>query len=32
MKAVALDVIETLFAIDPIDEKLSALGLPAGSL
>ncbi len=32
IKAVALDVIETLFSIDPLDEKLAALGLPAGSL
>lgn len=31
-KAVVLDVIETCFAIDPLQEKLSALGLPEGSL
>ncbi len=31
-KAVVLDVIETCFAIDSLDEKLSELGLPAGSL
>ncbi len=31
-KAVVLDVIETLFAIDPLEEKLHALGLPDGSL
>ena len=31
-RAVVLDVIETLFAIDPLEEKLKELGLPAGSL
>ncbi len=31
-KAVVLDVIETCFAIDPLSEKLKALGLPEGSL
>lgn len=31
-RAVVLDVIETLFAIDPLEEKLIELGLPAGSL
>lgn len=31
-KAVVLDVIETLFAVDPLEEKLGALGLPEGSL
>ena len=31
-KAVVLDVIETCFAIDLLDEKLQAIGLPAGSL
>ena len=31
-KAVVLDVIETLFAIDPLGEKLKELGLPAGSV
>ncbi len=31
-KAVVLDVIETCFAIDPLDEKLQALGLPEGAL
>ncbi len=31
-KAVVLDVIETCFAIDSLDEKLSELGLPAGAL
>jgi len=31
-KAVVLDVIETLFPIAPLDEKLRALGLPEGSL
>ncbi len=30
--AVVLDVIETLFAIDPLEDKLRGLGLPAGSL
>lgn len=31
-KAVVLDVIETCFAIDPLQENLCALGLPEGSL
>ncbi|MEP6822373.1 MAG: hypothetical protein ABI946_08495 [Chthoniobacterales bacterium] len=31
-KAVVLEVIETCFAIDPLEEKLHALGLPTGSL
>ncbi len=30
--AVVLDVIETLFAIDPLEEKLRDLGLPDGAL
>jgi 2-haloacid dehalogenase len=31
-KAVVLDVNETLFALDPLEEKLTKLGLPDGSL
>jgi 2-haloacid dehalogenase len=31
-KAVVLDVIETLFALDPLEEGLRDLGLPEGSL
>ena len=31
-KAVVLDVIETCFALDPLEEKLRGLGLPEGSL
>lgn len=31
-KAVVLDVIETCFALDPLEEKLRELGLPEGSL
>ncbi len=31
-KAVVLDVIETLFDITPLEQKLQALGLPEGSL
>ncbi|MEO7168438.1 MAG: haloacid dehalogenase type II [Chthoniobacterales bacterium] len=31
-KAVVLDVIETCFALDPLGEKLHALGLPEGAL
>ncbi len=31
-QAVVLDVIETCFAIDPLGEKLQALGLPEGAL
>jgi 2-haloacid dehalogenase len=32
LKAVAFDVIETLFDIQPLDKKLNAAGLPAGAL
>jgi len=31
-KAVAFDVIETVFAIEPLEEKLKAAGLRDGSL
>jgi 2-haloacid dehalogenase len=32
LKAVAFDVIETLFDIQPLEKKLEAAGLPSGSL